>query len=371
MTVPAIGVVVLAYGEEPLLVEAVDAVLASREVDVDLVVVDNGYTGDQRKQLECRDLRWLEQGSNIGYARGANHGAALTTAELLAFVNSDAVVAPDALAALATALGDPTVGITTAQVLLYEEPDLINSAGNPVHYSLLSWAGGWGDPAELHSERCDVASASGCLLMLRRTVFQTLQGFYEPLFAYGEDVEMSLRAWQAGYRVCYVPTARVWHQYRYQGAAWKYEALERNRWSSIATIYQGRTLLRLAPGVLVVEAGVWLAAIRQHWLRAKMRSAAAVLRNVSEIRRRRRWVQAQRVIDDAELMPLFSAHVTPGERSGVAVPAWVNALLATLGRLGGVDATRSQRSHKCVPARSAPKGIRRRLAPLPTGRRRC
>ncbi len=354
MTPPVISVVVLAYGEEPLLGEVIDAVLASRGVDVDLVVVDNGYTGGRPGELA--GLRWVDPGRNTGFAGGANLGAARSRAAFVAFLNSDAVVAPDALAELATELGDPTVGIATAQVLLYDEPEVVNSAGNPVHYSLLSWAGGWGDPAELHGHPRDIASGSGCLLMLRRGVFQQLQGFYEPLFAYGEDVELSLRAWQAGLRVRYVPSARVWHRYRYQGTAGKYAALERNRWSNIATLYQRGTLIRLAPGLVAVEAGIWFAAARGHWLGDKMRSVGAVLRDLPAIRRRRRWVQDHRIIPDRQLMPLLRAAIAPSQRSGVSVPAAANALLAALGRLGGVPAEESARPVQFSPTirRSAP-----------------
>jgi hypothetical protein len=197
--------------------------------------------------------------------------------------------------------------------------------------------------------------------MLRHSVFQQLRGFYEPLFAYGEDVELSLRAWQAGLRVRYVPSARVWHRYRYHGTAGKYAALERNRWSNIATLYQGGTLLRLAPGLLVVEAGIWFAAARGHWLRAKARSVGAVLRDLPAIRRRRRWVQDHRIIPDAQLMPLFEAAIAPAQRSGVSVPATANALLAALGRLGGVPADGSRRPPEFWPARRTPhSGLPRR-----------
>ncbi len=102
--------------------------------------------------MRSKHLRWLTPGTNTGYTGGCNLGASHSTSEFVAFLNSDAVVAPDALAHLVDALNDPGVGIATALVLLYDEPAVVNSAGNPVHYSLLSWAGGWGDPASEHEE---------------------------------------------------------------------------------------------------------------------------------------------------------------------------------------------------------------------------
>jgi GT2 family glycosyltransferase len=326
VTPPTVGVVVLAYGPEPMLTDVVDAVNASTGVAVDLVVVDNGYRGDHRDALRSRRLAWLAPGRNTGYAGGSNLGAAQAT--------GDAVLAPDALQSLTGALADPAVGIATAQVLLHDEPGVINSAGNPVHYSLLSWAGGWGDAADLHAAAADVASASGCLLMMRRAVFEELAGFHEQLFAYGEDVELSLRAWQAGYRVRYVPQARVWHRYSFQRTAQKSYLLERNRWVNLLTLYQRDTLLRLLPGLVLVEGGIWVTALRQGWLRDKARATAWLVRHNRAVRRRRRWVQGRRRVADAATLRMLELRIEPSPRVGTHVPDAVNAALQALGRRG-------------------------------------
>ncbi|MDE2430639.1 MAG: glycosyltransferase, partial [Burkholderiales bacterium] len=54
-------------------------------------------------------------------------------------------------------------------------------------------------------------------VLLRRSALQTVRGFDETLFMYGEDVELSYRLRRAGYILRYCPQATVWH-YTYESA---------------------------------------------------------------------------------------------------------------------------------------------------------
>ncbi|MDQ1306604.1 MAG: hypothetical protein QG671_2436, partial [Actinomycetota bacterium] len=133
----AVGVIVLAFGEEPLLRDCLSAVLASEGVQVRLVVVDNGFSSPDETALRADPrLTWLTPGRNLGFTGGCNLGASVLDTPILTFVNSDAVVAPGAIAALAEELADDRVGLVSGQVVLLAEPEVINSVGNPVHYSL-------------------------------------------------------------------------------------------------------------------------------------------------------------------------------------------------------------------------------------------
>ena len=92
-----ISVVMLAYGAESYLGEAVAAVLASEGVELELVLVDNGCTTDAVDRLPADPrLRVVVPGTNLGFTGGVNRGVESTTGDVIVLVNSDAVVAPDA-----------------------------------------------------------------------------------------------------------------------------------------------------------------------------------------------------------------------------------------------------------------------------------
>lgn len=329
MTVPGgstgdtrLSVVVLAYGDEPLLLECVTALLGSPGATPEVLLVDNGCPSDVISQAaELDGVRVLTPGRNTGFTGGCNLGARHATGDVLVFVNSDCVVRPRTLSALAAALADPRLGIAAGSLRLRDRPHLVNSAGNPVHYLGLSWAGGLGQPAAELEHRRPVASASGGLMALRSTTWTDLGGFFEPMFAYGEDVELSLRCWQRGWTVELVPDAVADHAYEFHRNPLKMYLLERNRLLTLLTTYEARTLRMLALPLLALELAVLAVAIRQGWWRQKLRGWWWVATHQRSLRRRRRVVQAGRRHTDRVLVPLLTATFDPGEETGFTAPS--------------------------------------------------
>lgn len=304
---PALTVVMLAYGDEPVLGAAVDAVLGSVGVDVDLVLVDNGATGGAVEALGSRDrLRVLTPSENLGFAGGVNHGAAVARGEFLGLVNSDAIVAEDALARLVAVATRPEVGIASGSIRLASDPSTLNSAGNPVHVVGLSWAGALGEPAADHDRETDVASASGAGLVLRRTLWQQLEGFADEYFAYHEDVDLSWRTWQAGFRVVYVPDAVVVHHYEFSRNPTKMFLLEKNRQVFLRTAHGPRLRAAVFLPRKAVDAAMVVLARGQGWDQERRDAARWVRENREWIRARRRWVQSRRVVTDRELVHLLT-----------------------------------------------------------------
>lgn len=312
--------VVLAWGDEPVLEESVRAVLVSEGVAADVVLVDNGCTTDAVSRLaSLPGVTVVEPGENLGFAGGCNLGAARASGEVLAFVNGDAVVRPGALAALAGALDD-TVGLATASLRLHGEEEVVNSAGNPVHYLGLSWAGGLGRPASAYAVPAEVASASGAATACRAERFAALGGFCGPMFAYCEDTELSLRCWQRGWRVVYVPDAVVTHRYEFSRNPRKLYLLERNRLFLVATLWSGRLLALVALPLIALEVAVLAVALRDRWGRQKIAGWWWLLRHASLVRERRREVQAARTVPDGALAYLLTGDLEPGVPA-LAAPA--------------------------------------------------
>ncbi|MDN5895338.1 MAG: glycosyltransferase family 2 protein [Nocardioides sp.] len=308
----SVTAVMLAWGDEPVLVEAVQAVLASTGAEVDVVLVDNGCTNDAVEILgQVAGVTVVEPGENLGFAAGCNVGARVARGDHLAFVNGDAVVRPDALARLVSALDD-SVGLTTASLRLYDEPEVMNSGGNPVHYTGLSWAGGLGDPASEHTVTRDVASATGAATACRADRFAELGGFCEPMFAYCEDTELSLRCWQRGWRVVFVPEAVVLHRYEFSRNPLKFYLLERNRLILLLTLFQVRTLLLLALPLVGLELAMLAVSVKDGWARQKMKGWRWLISHRHEIRDRRRFVQSTRRAPDSDIAALLTGNVTPG-----------------------------------------------------------
>jgi GT2 family glycosyltransferase len=326
---PRVTAVILAHGDEPWLEEAARAVLASTGVDVDLVLVDNGCTGGAVDRLaHASGVRVLRPAANLGYAGGCRVGAAEATGDYLAFVNSDALVAADALARLVAVAAEPGVGSAMGSIRLADQPDRINTAGNPWHVTGLSWAGGMGRPATEFATRRPVPVASGCCLVLRRDVWSAVGGFAPEYFAYHEDTELSVRLWQRGWTVEYVPDALVLHHYEFSRNPLKSYLLERNRLVLVLTTYRPRTLLLLSPVLVLTEAAMLVTAVAGGWLRPKLRGWVWLWRHRAWLRERRRRVQADRTVSDRRLADLMTARFDP---ANVEAPAGIGVYNALVG----------------------------------------
>lgn len=312
------SVVVLAYGAEPLLEECVRSALAD-ESTAEVVLVDNGCLNRaviERLATEPR-VRMVRPGRNLGFAGGCNEGARHAVGDVLVFLNSDAVVVDAAVSTLVPALGDDSVGIASAGIRLMSDPGLMNSAGNPLNYLGVIWAGGCGEPAERFAEQREVACASGACFAIRATTWRALDGFDEEYFAYHEDADLSVRCWQRGLRVVYVPDAVVLHDYDFSRTAAKYYLVERNRLLFLATLLERRTLLVIAPALVAFEVAMVCLALVQGWLGAKLRGYGWLLRHAGHVRERRRAIQDERRVGDGALARLWVGRIDP---PNVALP---------------------------------------------------
>jgi GT2 family glycosyltransferase len=330
---PTISVIVLAYGSETYLAEAVDSALNSTGSETEVVVIDNGAR-EAVSQLTPDDrLRVAQAPCNLGFAGGCNYGARSARGETFVFLNSDARVGPSAIATLAEAAHSPGVGIAGGLVLLADEPQRVNSAGNPVHYLGFVWAGGFGDCAPVHHEPRDITAASGAFFAVRREVWTTLGGFDEQFFAYHEDADLSLRCWQRGLAVRLYPAAMAWHHYEFSRNPDKLYLAERNRLLMVLTVYPGRLLRLILPMLLAFEIAVCCEALLEGWLGAKLRGWFWLIRNMRHVLRRRRVVQAESQVPLLDLVRLLCASVDPGSASRPAMARAANVALEANWRL--------------------------------------
>lgn len=316
MTNPDVSVIVLAYGDEPYLADCVRAVLqttgpAVDRPDVELIIVDNGTSAAVDELAVQPRVRLHRAESNLGFAGGCNRGAELARGRTLVFLNSDALVGADAVWRLADAVQDRAVGLATGDLRLADAPGTMNSAGNPVHFLGVVWAGAFGEPATAHTKPVDVASASGAFFAVRRAVWDALGGFPAEYFAYHEDTELSLRAWSRGWRVTFIPGAIAVHFYEFSRNPRKQYLLERNRWLTILTIYPRPVLLAVLPLLTLFELALAGLALRQGWLPAKVSGWLWLARHARFILGRRREVQALSQDSAVRFAGRLSARIEP------------------------------------------------------------
>lgn len=98
---PQISVIIPTYNRADLLHEAIQSVLDQQQVDLELIVIDDGSTDDTAAvvthHLSDGRLRYVRQAKH-GRSRARNHGAHLARSRYVAFLDSDDRFLPGGLA---------------------------------------------------------------------------------------------------------------------------------------------------------------------------------------------------------------------------------------------------------------------------------
>jgi len=95
---PEVSVIIPTYNRRPMLLEAIDSVLAQTVTAFELIVIDDGSTDDTPEHLSRlgRTIR-VERIEHRGPAAARNRGVAIARAPLIAFLDSDDLWSPTKL----------------------------------------------------------------------------------------------------------------------------------------------------------------------------------------------------------------------------------------------------------------------------------
>ena len=306
---PTLSVLIVAWNSRDELARTLPALLSELGEGDELILVDNDSSDGTAEAVSALApaARIVRSGGNLGFAAGCNEGARHASGDLLIVLNPDAAPRPG----FGEAIRRPWIeqrGWVAWQALVADgDGRTINSAGNPVHFTGIVWAGGHGQPIEAAPAAGEVAALSGACLAIPRSAWERLGGFPERFFLYHEDVDISLRLRLGGGALGIEPTAVVDHDYEFGAREHKWRWLERNRWAFLIRVYPASLLALLAPALILTELALIPASIAAGWGRQKLAAIGEVIRWLPRLLRERRQVQAGRAVSAAE----FSAWLTP------------------------------------------------------------
>lgn len=300
------SLIIVAYNSRSYLGPCLDSVLSELGPHDEVIVVDNGSNDGSAHYVRATypQVR-LICGENVGYAGGNNRGAAVARGQHLVFLNPDTVLRLGALGALLAPLkAAADVALTTACVVHMRQPEIINTCGNTIHYTGLTYCRGAGRSRSDYMVSTEVDAVSGAAFAIRRSVFEELDGFEESFFMYVEDTDLSWRARMAGYRCVYVADAVVEHDYQPSYSPRKAFYLERNRHLMLLKNLSRAAYLRMLPGLLLSEFVTWGFTFLKgprYW-DVKLRVYAWLWRERAAIRADHRRTQARRRCSDQHVL---------------------------------------------------------------------
>lgn len=320
---PTLSVLIVAWNSRRELERTLPALVPELGDGDELIVVDNDSEDGSADAVEslAPGALLLRNGHNAGFAGACNEAADRAGGELLVILNPDAAPMPGWGEAIRRPLLDGR-GWAAWQAMVADHGGVrINSAGNPVHFTGLVWAGSHGRPIGAAPPAGEVPALSGACMAIPRATWVEVGGFAERFFLYHEDVDLSLRLRLAGGALGIEPAAVVDHEYEFGSRDHKWRWLERNRWAFLIRVFPAPLLLLLAPALLATELALIPASISAGWGRQKLAAYLDVLRWLPRLLGERRGVQATAAVGAGALAawltpeldsPFFPAAVRSG-----------------------------------------------------------
>ncbi len=208
---------------------------AARNIDCEMFVVDNNSVDGSVAMVREKfpEVKVIANTDNRGFSRANNQAIKVAKGEYVLLLNPDTVVEEDTFEKIinfmdehpdAGGLGVKMVdgkgkflpeskrGLPTPAIAFYKIFGLASlfpksKTFGQYHQTFL-------DPDDIHQ----VDVLSGAFMLIRKTVLDKIGGLDEEYFMYGEDIDLSYRITQEGYKNYYFPKTRIIH---YKGESTK------------------------------------------------------------------------------------------------------------------------------------------------------
>jgi len=216
---PAVGVVIVNHN---LKASLQDTLLSFQKVNypqLQIVVSDNASSDGSVEMVRTHfpEVHLLAHPQEQGYARAASLGMAFLAdrTRYIFSTTNDVIVDPEIINVLVShAEQDPESGVLGTKIYFFDRPNVIWHAGGRIHpLHGHSYHLGWeqkDNPTYDKVRECDFVT--GCGFLLRSEVVRSIGYFNEDLVFYSEDADLCYRVKEKGFKVLYIPAAKMWHK---------------------------------------------------------------------------------------------------------------------------------------------------------------
>lgn len=196
-----VDLIVLDVDGGPMLDECLASIRAQTVAPRAVVVFDNG------SRVPVRGANVIRSETNLGFARGVNEAFKHTTAPYVGVINNDVVLDADWLEQVRDAL-DRDERLAAVQTIIRRPDGAIDGAGIDVSdgtFRQIGYGQAIGSPLAV------AWGVSATATLYRRSALGD-RVFDERLVTYYEDVELSARLRESGWRVAVLPLVKATHR---------------------------------------------------------------------------------------------------------------------------------------------------------------
>ena len=224
-----VSTIIVSYNTREMTLEAIRSALReTTRVSQEIIVVDNASADGSAEAIaaEFPEIRLLALDENLGFGPANNVGAQEAAGEYVLLLNPDTVTLDHAIDNLVEfAKAHPRHRLYGGRTLTPERTlDPTSVHGMPSLWAMFARGIGLAtlfksselfNPESLGTWKRDtvreVPIVCGCLLLIERSLWETLGGFDEQFHMYAEEFDLCIRARKEGARPVCCPSAEIIH----------------------------------------------------------------------------------------------------------------------------------------------------------------
>ena len=224
-----LSVIIVNYNVKYFLEQCLCSVIkACDDIQAEIFVVDNNSTDGSKEFFSGRfaSVTFVWLAANSGFSKANNIGLQKATGKYVLFLNPDTIIPEDCLKKCIGVFGtDNSIGALGVHMIDGSGSFLRESKrGFPFPFTSLFKLSGLislfpksavfahyylGNLDE--KKNCEADVLAGAFMMIRKLITDKLGGFDEEFFMYGEDIDLSYRIQNAGYKNLYYAETTIIH----------------------------------------------------------------------------------------------------------------------------------------------------------------
>lgn len=296
-----IGIIIVSYGHLTDITKLITSLKPQTQKTDHIVIID--HHPDKKTYEYFKNEKNVEAmfRKNDGFSAGCNAGAEQIRdkVDILLFINPDIDPGNVLLAKIREADYDKYAAVMPLIVL----PDnRLNSAGNVVHTTGLSWCDKMYQPISSAKNITEVTVISGACMALSTDWWSKLDGLDENYFMYCEDTDISARIIAQGGVIGLLQDCQVIHHYEFTKGDYKMIYIERNVPLYVIKNWPLLIIILLLPQNIIAGIGFYIVSILQGRFLLKLRSTYLFWKALPVFLKTRRTTQNKRVISSYDFL---------------------------------------------------------------------
>lgn len=269
MTNLTLSIIIVSYNTKDLLKQCVDSIfIETKDTSYEIIVVDNGSSDGsleiiksyQVRGTNCQGIKVIANKENVGFGAANNQGAKIAKGEYVLLLNSDCKLVDGTidkllLKALASLKNDkivgclllnadnslqpsagffPTLDRVFAQMFFIDDLPFVKNLIKPYQQNDLNFYKRSIDDRKIIA----VEWITGAFMLMKRGIFEKVNGFDENIFMYGEEVDLCYRLNKLFQIKCEVFTDIECFHYKGKSSRDGVKAAILGEYKGLKTIYQ-------------------------------------------------------------------------------------------------------------------------------------